>query len=283
MNTVFCATQGQRSYQEDSAVVWPSPGANEISPEATFDWNAAALPDGQGESLVAVLADGMGGHAGGALASKTVCQWFIQRWVELVTDEPATAPAADPDARVALRERLLASLESGNDRITEIVQEDPALSGMGSTLVAAIFDDTGLEWISVGDSPLYLYRREEIALLNEDHSLAPALDQLAADGKITPEQAKQDPRRHMLRSAITGEELDLIDISRKPLTLEAGDYIIIASDGIHTLDYAEMVRVIKGYAADGPGAVSEALIRAIENARDPYQDNATVIAVRAAE
>ena len=90
--------------------------------------------------------------------------------------------------------------------------------------------------MSVGDSPLLLFRRGEIALLNEDHSLAPELDRLAKIGRITAEQAKTDPRRHMLRSAVTGEELDLVDVSRKPLVLEAGDYVILASDGVQTLD-----------------------------------------------
>ncbi len=271
----FCATQGQRGYQEDSAAVWPPQSVDTGAPEATFDWKGDAFAPVEATTLVAVLADGMGGHAGGALASKTVCESFMQSWVGALTkNDPAS------DETLNLHARLEAALKAGNGRISDIVGADPALSGMGSTLVGAVFYDQGLEWISVGDSPLYLYRREEIALLNEDHSLAPALDKLAAQGQITREQAKNDPRRHMLRSAITGEELDLVDISRNPLQLQADDYVIIASDGIQTLDETELVRIITGYAKDGPRAVSEAIIRAIENARDPFQDNATVIAVR---
>ncbi|MEQ1615355.1 MAG: serine/threonine-protein phosphatase, partial [Hyphomicrobiaceae bacterium] len=130
------------------------------------------------------------------------------------------------------------------------------------------------------DSPLYLYRRAEIALLNEDHSLAPALDQLAAEGKITEAAARSDPRRHMLRSAVTGEELDLVDLSRKALALDDGDYVILASDGIHTLDEAEIARIVTGYAEAGPQAVADALIRAVLELREPHQDNVTIIAVR---
>lgn len=253
------ATQGQRGYQEDSALIWPG--------DATFEWVGEPLPDPSGCGLVAVLADGMGGHAGGALASKTVCEAFIDTF-------------SRSSREAAMRDELMGALDAGNSRITDIVRKDPALSGMGSTVVGAIFGTDGLQWISVGDSPLYLYRRGEVALLNEDHSLAPALDKMAEAGEITEEQARNDPRRHMLRSAITGEELDLIDISRQPLNLESGDYIIVASDGIHTLETSELVRVISGYAKDGPAAVSAAIVRAIENYRDPYQDNATIIAVR---
>ncbi len=85
----------------------------------------------------------------------------------------------------------------------------------------------------------------------------------------------------MLRSAVTGEDLDLIDQSAKPLVLEDGDYVVLASDGLHTLDTSEIERLISAYADDGADAVAGALIRSVEAMRDPHQDNATVVAVRA--
>lgn len=250
-----CATRGQRSYQEDAAAVWPG--------TATFDWEMS-LPPAPSGSLIAVLADGMGGHAGGAQASQTACRMFLESCA--VRDEPFPT-------------RLVQALARANDSIGRVVSDRPELAGMGTTLVGAAFTDAGLEWVSVGDSPLYLYRREEIALLNEDHSLAPALDQLAAEGKITTDAARNDPRRHMLRSAVTGDELELIDVSRQALALTEGDLVILASDGIHTIDHDEIVRLVRAYRADGPAAVAQALIRAVENQRDPYQDNTTVIVV----
>jgi protein phosphatase len=177
-------------------------------------------------------------------------------------------------------DRLLTSLRSANESIAAQVQANPMLSGMGTTLVAAVFGDEGVEWVSVGDSPLLLFRRGEIALLNEDHSLAPELDRLASLGRITVEQAKADPRRHMLRSAVTGEDLDLVDVSRRPLALEQGDYVILASDGLQTLEQSEIERIVAAYAEDGSEAVANALIRAVEAMRDPHQDNTTVLAVR---
>jgi PPM family protein phosphatase len=241
----IAASQGARRYQEDAAAVWPAP-----SSEAT---------------MLAVLADGMGGHAGGAAASRLVCDTFIDSCV-----------AGDGKTSA----RLLGALNAANGAVSRAASETPALHGMGSTLIGAAFGPDGLEWVSVGDSPLYLYRHAEIALLNEDHSLAPALDRLAAQGQITAEAARNDPRRHMLRSAVTGEELDLVDLSRKPLVLEPGDYVILASDGIHALSEAEISRVIKGYAGDGPKAVADALIRVVLEMKEPHQDNVTVVAVR---
>lgn len=254
------ATQGARSYQEDTALTWPpAPGQLHLPPFSP----AGQKADG---TLAAVLADGMGGHAGGALASRMACEQFLA----------SVLREGGPNSR-----RLLAALEAANRAIARKVDANPALFGMGATLVGVLFAPGGIEWLSVGDSPLLLFRDSEIAHLNEDHSLAPELDRLAALGTITAEEAREDPRRHMLRSAVTGEEIDLVDVSRRPLVLRPGDYVILASDGVHTLDDGEIARVIAAYAADGAEAVAEALIRAVESVRDPHQDNATVVAVRA--
>lgn len=245
-------TRGARQYQEDSAIIGPG-GANGSG-------SGGDLP------LVAVLADGMGGHTGGALASHVCCERFLEAFMQ------RGGPVSD---------RLREALDAANGAVAQTIIANPALSGMGSTLIGVAFSDGGVEWVSVGDSPLWLFRRGEIALLNEDHSLAPELDRLAQTGRITIEEARTDPRRHMLRSAVTGDELDLIDQSQNPLILEQGDYVILASDGLHTLEDYEVGRIVAAYAGDGPDAVAGALIRAVEAVRDPHQDNATVIAVRA--
>ena len=256
------ATKGARDYQEDTSAFWP--------PEASG--GAVDAPTANATRLVAVLADGMGGHAAGALASRMVCESFISAYAGLV--------CAHAGLNGSRPERLLEALSSANEAIAEQVRANPVLSGMGSTLVAATFGDEGVEWVSVGDSPLLLCRRGEIELLNEDHSLAPELDRLAAMGCMTAEEARADPRRHMLRSAVTGDDLDLVDVSRRPLALEQGDYVILASDGLHTLETGEIKRIVAAYAQDGAAAVAGALIRAVEALRDPHQDNTTVIAVR---
>ncbi|MBL8847799.1 MAG: serine/threonine-protein phosphatase [Hyphomicrobium zavarzinii] len=240
-------TKGARSHQEDTALFWS--GEDAAAPGA----------------VVAVLADGMGGHAGGALASRMACESFIKAYAD--QDGPNT-------------ERLIEALTAANQAIADTVDANPMLAGMGSTLVGVTFGADGIEWVSVGDSPLLLYRRGEIALLNEDHSLAPELDRLAAAGAISEDEARRDPRRHMLRSAVTGDDIDLIDLSRRPLKVEPGDYIILASDGLQTLESMEIERIVAAYAEDGAVAVANALIRAVEALKDPHQDNATVVAVR---
>jgi protein phosphatase len=151
---------------------------------------------------------------------------------------------------------------------------------MGCTLVGTVFRPAGVEWISVGDSPLFLLRKSEIVALNEDHSLAPEIDKLAAAGRMSWEDAKSDPRRHFLRSALTGADMELVDRSRRPLPLEPGDVVILASDGIHTLSEADIMRLVHENAARGSEAIADALLTAVEAVGDLYQDNTTVVVVQ---
>lgn len=250
-------SQGARPYQEDASAVWPGsdPLTSLLPPAPPAD-----------TALLCVLADGMGGHVGGALASNMACTGFL------------AAYAKGTDGVIA---RMALGLADANTAIAKKVSAQPALNGMGSTFVALAFGSDGAHWISVGDSPLYLFRRGELARLNEDHSLAPLLDKLAAEGKLSAEEAKADPRRHYLRSAVTGEELDLIDASEKPLLLEAGDIVLLASDGILTLADDDIRRLLQAYKDDPVDSIADALIRDVDGMGDPLQDNTTLIVVRA--
>jgi protein phosphatase len=237
------AAQGARSYQEDTAAV-----------------------RADADALTAVLADGMGGHAGGAVASGVASAAFLRAYHDWAAED--------------VRVRLARSLDSANAAIAARAAGSPSLAGMGCTLIGAAFLSDRLEWISVGDSPLYLVRRGEIARLNADHSLAPEIDRLAEMGRIGWDDAKFDPRRHILRSALTGAEIDLIDRPREPLALEPGDVVVLASDGIHTLPETEIGRLAAG--AQAVEAAAEALLAAVAAVDDPHQDNTTVVVVRVA-
>lgn len=250
------ASQGARPYQEDASAVWPGDG--ELVPKIT-----ATPPNGT--ALVAVLADGMGGHAGGSLASTTICGTFLAHFL---------------GAGGEGRKRLSPALDAANAAIAEKVRTSPGLAGMGATLVGATIGADGLSWVSVGDSPMYLYRQGELVQLNEDHSLAPVIDKLVEQGKITADEARSDPRRHYLRSAVTGEDIEMIDAPDRPLPLVDGDIILLASDGIHTLEPDEMSQLIADHEAQGSEAVAERLVRAVDDAGAPHQDNTTVVVIK---
>jgi protein phosphatase len=237
------AAKGARSYQEDTAEV---------------------RTDGAG--VVAVLADGMGGHVGGARASDLACKSFLHAFATSAGEVP---------------ERLAEALGLANAAIAAETAANPDLRGMGCTLVGLTLrpDPWRLEWVSVGDSPLYLARKGKIVRLNEDHSLAPEIDKLAEAGSISRAAARGHPSRHVLRSALTGAEIDMVDRSQRPLPLEQGDVVVLASDGIHTISDADIARAA---AAASPDAAAEALLAAVEAAGEVYQDNTTVVVVRVA-
>ena len=245
------ATVGARSGQEDYFRLWPSEGVLRPLPEQ--------------DGLLAVLADGMGGHTGGAIASQTACTTFAEAFA---------ASAAPYD------ERLQSALQQSNEALARAVAKNAALRGMGCTLLAVWIDVSGMRWTSVGDSLLLLYRYPEVIRLNADHSLGSLLDEQARQNIITPREAKAHLNRHALRSALTGATIELIDLHGEPLKVRGGDWIVLASDGICSLAGDEMANIMGRHRHESPEAMAEGLIAAVLAKRVAGQDNATVVVVR---
>ena len=244
------ATVGARSGQEDAYSVWPAEGQLKPSGDS---------------GMLCVLADGMGGHRGGAIAGQTACATFTQ---------------AFSTAQMPLDKRLDMALHASNDAIAEAVQSNGSLKGMGCTLIGAWLDDTGMRWTSVGDSLLLLYRFPDVIRLNEDHSLGSYLDEQARRNEITYEEARGNRHRNALRSALTGAQIDLVDLRGEPLELLAGDWILLASDGIASLDGDELADIMYRQRDGSPEDMAQALISAVEAKGVPEQDNTTVVAIR---
>ena len=190
---------------------------------------------------------------------------------------------AYPQASGPVVNRLRACLKAANKAIADAIAENPELDSMGSTVVAAVVSSEGLNWISVGDSPLWLFRKGKLERLNADHSMAPVLADLAAKGSMTAEEAARDPRRHALRSAVMGDDIPLIDVSPQPVMVEKGDRLLLASDGLLTLSEQEIAAILQK-TQDVPLKDSvAALIQAVEDAEHPHQDNTTILLYAPAE
>lgn len=243
------ASQGARSRQEDHAAVW--------QPE-TLPEGAKTYP------LLAVLADGMGGHVSGQVASQIACDQFIAEFAEDSGD---------------LGPRMARALDGANAAIANKVSSEPDHQGMGCTLVAVYLDDVGLRWVSVGDSALLLLRDGKLHRLNADHSHGALLDKQAAEGIISKDAAESDSRRRALRSALTGERIPLQEIHAQVLELRVGDKLIVASDGLLTLTGDEIANVTEQFASNATDALAERLIDDVNGKKLPRQDNTTVIAV----
>lgn len=186
--------------------------------------------------VLAVLADGMGGHNAGDVASELAVRFLVDRFhkskLHLTSDSNAVSSW------------LKEAYEGANERISTIAESDPSCKGMGTTLIAAVFQNNKVTFAHIGDSRVYLYSKGEINPLTKDHSY---VNVLLDSGEINEEQARTHPRKNMLMKAI-GTEIS-IDPDILTVSLRAEEYMLICSDGLSNMVSAEqMVHVLQSEA-----------------------------------
>jgi PPM family protein phosphatase len=233
------------------------------------DFYAFSSPKGPATSetkeLILAMADGMGGHCAGDYASHFAVEGFLQGFHQSIGKTS---------------ERLRFGLEGANGRIASCMKEFPHLiADMGTTLIGLATNGEMLEYISVGDSLIYLYRDGKIKRVNEDHSLAPILSARVSNGLMTAEEAAHHPDRSTLRSAIVGDTIELID-HPNPIRLKPGDVILVATDGILSLPDSFIQNRLAEQNKSDAATIAETLLRDIENLANPRQDNTTVALIK---
>jgi len=169
---------------------------------------------------------------------------------------------------------------SANQCIRGYVSDHPESYGIGATLVAPMFIEDRLYWVSVGDSPLYLFRDGKLKQLNEDHSLAPEIDLMVRSGMMTEEQGRNHPDRNCLKSVIFGSEIARVDCPREPFKVEQDDIFVASSDGLQTLTDAEIEAILDDNRTKPSHAVVSALLAAVEKVDDPDQDNISISVIK---
>ena len=219
--------------------------------------------DGDVEGRLLILADGMGGHVGGARAGQLAATVFAAHFEQTGDD------GGD------IGQRLRKSLDAANAAIGEDSAKDPRYIGMGCTLLACLITDNELYWISVGDSPMWLLRENSMTRLNASHSMRPVLEALVELGRMSAEELETDSRVHQLRSALMGDELSLVDQNKSALPLVAADRIILASDGLETLTVDEIGNICSMHS--DPEKTVAALLGEVEARQRAGQDNTTAI------
>jgi protein phosphatase len=229
----------EREENEDSVVVWR---------------NKAGL-----DSLL-VVCDGMGGHAAGQTASSMASKTFAAHLAE------------DGDEGVDVN-RLKRACKKANTAVYEASRRNPDWAGMGSTLVVVAIRGNEMGLINVGDSPAYLFRDGEWKLISQDHSWPAEQVRL---GVIKPEQAADHPLKHRLTRAIG--VWDSIQPYVDKMKVEAGDTIVLCSDGVETAGVSvdEMRELVMK-----DGDLEKGLHRVIERCLDlGAPDNVTLAIAR---
>ncbi len=225
-----------------------------------------------GAAGIVVLADGLGGHASGAVASRIA--------VTTVLEELASQRDAQGALGADIPELLMNAAQAANHAILAHADSNPDTKGLGATLLTVVVQGRRLYWLSIGDSPLFLAREGSIEQLNENHSLAPQFDFLARMGEMDPGEAANHPDRSCLTSALGCDPLRQIDCPEQGYTVRAGDVFLAASDGILTLSQDQIQTGIEATPDARPPELVDTLMQSVAAAGDVAQDNLSVAVLR---
>ncbi len=208
-----------------------------------------------------VLSDGMGGHNAGEVASQKTVQFVAEVLMDSI-----------PEKTAALPKEIKRAVQTANEGVFRMAVTNQGQSGMGATLVVAAVAE-GIAYIAnVGDSRAYAYRNHELMRITKDHSV---VEEMMANGSITPEEARNHPQRNMITRAIGTDpivEPDLFEYDYMP-----GDTLLLCSDGLSGMVEDEEIRRI----LEEKQSAGESVMSLIEAAKERGgQDNITVICIR---
>ncbi len=185
---------------------------------------AAVFTNQKGYTL-ALLADGMGGHQAGDVASHDTVEEIGSKW-----------QASDISDSEKAAQWLIQHIQAENETIYQRGQATPELSGMGTTLEAVVILDDQFTLAHVGDSRTYLLRENELIQLTEDHSLVNAL---VKSGEITLEMATNHPRRNVVTRSVGMPGVVEVDVATH--FIADNDYLMLCSDGLTNMVSEELI------------------------------------------
>jgi serine/threonine protein phosphatase PrpC len=203
-----------------------------------------------------VVADGMGGHIAGDVASSTA--------VEVITEQTRAADGVGPDSLDGL-------VRNANAAIYQKSQNDPGLHGMGTTCTLLLVQE-GMGYVAhVGDSRAYLFRGGDLSQLTKDHTL---VGRMVREGRLTEEEAERHPQRSIITRALGIDETVDVDVST--IELDSGDRVLLCSDGLTgMIDTRAIAEVLD--AEPDPQQAADILVDLANDAGG--EDNITVVIV----
>jgi len=209
--------------------------------------------------LLAVICDGMGGHAGGQQASETAVRVIRERCC-------SAAPSDDP------AETLRYAIEAAGQEVYALGGTSPESARPGSTCVAVLMARAGAVIAHVGDSRLMLVRGGHLTRLTRDHSM---VQQMVDAGMLTEAEAAQHPDANQITRALGMEPRTQVELQPSPLELVPGDVLLLTSDGVTDLVAdPELLEVVRERLSRSPAAVCDRVVQ-LANARGGH-DNLTI-------
>lgn len=219
--------------------------------------DAGAIQPLQEGWFAAIVADGMGGHNAGDVAS--------QMAVERIT--AYLQGLSFPMDMMEIEDQVDSAIHFANQEIFQYAKNNPECSGMGTTVVIAVVNEHGGVLAHIGDSRIYRWHEGQLELLTNDHTL---VNELLKNHQITPEEAITHPRRNIITRAVGTDEVVEADFSL--VEWQVGDILLLCSDGLYgKVSQEEMEKVL--HELDLEKAAEELVHLALEAGG---QDNITV-------
>jgi len=222
------------------------------------------------ETGALAVADGMGGHAAGEVASGIVIDTLREFLGQL---EAPDSPASAGGGSIPEPERLRTAIRLANERIFKSIEQREELRGMGTTIVVALVQGDRLTIGSVGDSRAYLLRDGVLRQLTADHSWVQEQVDL---GLLSPSEAHRHPFRNIVTRALGSREEVAVDIREEQFL--PGDLLLLCSDGLNSMVEDETIRRILSRTGEDPARACGDLVEAANQAGG--EDNVTVIVAR---
>lgn len=230
-----------------------------------------------GEEALCVVADGMGGHRCGEVASAMAIKTIVEFYRETMEQPNGEGFVENNGRKMTLDEfRLMRAIQQANKAVFEVASDNELYRGMGTTIVSGFFTDKGVYLAHIGDSRAYRYREGKLEQQTEDHSLA---NEYVRMGILSADDVEHFPYKNVITRACGLTDDVEVEISFREV--EEGDLFILCSDGLTDMvNDAELTRIIESHDGDVEGLTKELVERANENGG---ADNITVIVAKVIE
>jgi PPM family protein phosphatase len=228
------------------------------------------------EDHLFVVADGMGGHAAGEVASRLAVSAIADFIASTRRDAEITWPYEYDTSMSMEGNRLKTAIRLANQRILDTISHKKDLEGMGTTLVGVMVSDGRVCVGHVGDSRAYLLREGSITQITSDHSW---VNEQVKLGFLSRNDASRHPFRNVVTRALGSRDDVVVDVTEQALV--PGDYIILCSDGLNTMmDDDSILRTVIEHGDDVEAAAQSLIDAANQNGGE---DNVTVIVIKVEE
>lgn len=225
------------------------------------------------EARLFLVADGMGGHAAGEIASRIAVD-SVSEFILHTHEDDGTWPHAYDEKLKRCTNKLMAAVRLANTRVLEAMRKDARLRGMGTTIVACLADETTMSVAHVGDSRAYLIRNKELTRITNDHSWV--FEQVQA-GMLTEAEAEKHPLRNVITRALGGALQVTPDASE--IDMKHGDVFILCSDGLTGMvPESQILQLVTQNDGDLQKACQDLIDTANEHGG---LDNVTAVLIRA--